>query len=167
MKKRFDFSDIDSVLSMKQRDIVNMSSEDLELLYRRLKEMTSLYIKALHFVSGAILFRYKQHLLSVIHNTNVGTQENLDFSVLDDGVEVSFSVPIERSWDSKLLGKLARQIFKSGGNPEEFLRVVYQVSDYKYSTLSEQMRERIDSARRVVFNYGRMTIKMTPNKSIH
>ncbi|MBF0190252.1 MAG: hypothetical protein HQL99_03760 [Magnetococcales bacterium] len=107
-------------------------------------------------LDGVFVRRFSDRAASIRQETGK------DFGLIrfqDDDVEVSMDVPKRPSWDQNKLAGIVQTIRESGDDPAQYVEIVFDVSERKYTAWPENIRRVFESARTV--KSGKANFKLT------
>lgn len=81
-------------------------------------------------------------------------------NVVDEGYKLKIDTPKEVEWDQSELAKVAKQISDAGEDPTEYIKIEYSVSETKYKSWPQVIKDQFIRARTV--KPGKTTLKIEP-----
>lgn len=76
----------------------------------------------------------------------------------DEEIQVVSTLPKKITWDQSRLAQMAQRLASGGEDPSEYIEVSYRVSERKYQSWPEALRQSFDAAR--TFTPGKPTFKL-------
>lgn len=70
-------------------------------------------------------------------------------NVVDEGYKLKIDTPKEVEWDQSELAKVAKEISEAGEDPTEYIKIEYSVSETKYKSWPQVIKDQFIKARTV------------------
>lgn len=85
-----------------------------------------------------------------------------DVKIIIGNYQVKVATPKKVSYDQKILKKKVKEIAESGNDPELYVETEYHISEARYKSLPDEVRDWLEEARTV--QHGSVSIKIVEGK---
>ncbi|MDX1950292.1 MAG: hypothetical protein SFT90_07345 [Rickettsiales bacterium] len=129
---------------------------DLQRLKQQASENLTNAKNIAEWIDAAILEKYSKRLES--SRQSLGKTHGV-INLEDDGYIIIEDLPKKIDWDQNKLSVIYQNLESAGDKPEQYIDISYNISEKKYSSWPEIIRERFSEARELKNGKAKIFIK--------
>lgn len=133
--------ELEKFAKMSLQEISELPIERLAALQKGFETLIVHADMARQGLNGALRLKYSP---LINEKRDKRSQPYGEIRIKDENYTIIENRPLVGEWDSSKLKKYAERIKDSGGNPEDFVDITYNVSEKRYLSLSDEVRRSLN-----------------------
>lgn len=136
-----DTQEIDKFMKTSIGEIADLPIDKLSELQNAFERLVIRAEMARQWLTGALMLKYSPQ---INEKREANRQPYGEIKIRDHGYLITENRPLSCEWDKAKLKKYAERIRESGGNPEDYIDISYTVSEQRYFSLVDDVRENLN-----------------------